>query len=94
LTARRSAPLGAAAAFSFYPSKNPGALGDGGAICTDDELLAGRVRRLRTLGQQKKGEHLELGYNERLDRLQAALRRAKLPHLDGWNAARRQQAIR
>jgi dTDP-4-amino-4,6-dideoxygalactose transaminase len=86
--------LGAAAAFSFYPSKNLGALGDGGAICTDDEWLAGRVRRLRNLGQQRKGEHLELGYNERLDGLQAALLRVKLPHLDRWNAARRQHAIR
>jgi dTDP-4-amino-4,6-dideoxygalactose transaminase len=86
--------LGAAAAFSFYPSKNLGALGDGGAICTDDEWLAARVRRLRNLGQHKKGEHLELGYNERLDGLQAALLRVKLPHLDGWNAARRQHAIR
>jgi dTDP-4-amino-4,6-dideoxygalactose transaminase len=86
--------LGAAAAFSFYPSKNLGALGDGGAICTNDEWLAARVRRLRNLGQQKKGEHLELGYNERLDGLQAALLRVKLPHLDSWNAARRQHAIR
>jgi dTDP-4-amino-4,6-dideoxygalactose transaminase len=86
--------LGTAAAFSFYPSKNLGALGDGGAICTDDESLAGRIRRLRNLGQQRKGEHLELGYNERLDGLQAALLRVKLPHLDGWNAARRQHAIR
>jgi dTDP-4-amino-4,6-dideoxygalactose transaminase len=85
--------LGAAAAFSFYPSKNLGALGDGGAICTDDGWLAERVRRLRNLGQQKKGEHLELGYNERLDGLQAALLRVKLPHLDGWNAARRRHAI-
>ncbi len=76
------------------PSKNLGALGDGGAICTDDEWLAARVRRLRNLGQQRKGEHLELGYNERLDGLQAALLRVKLPHLDGWNAARRQHAIR
>jgi dTDP-4-amino-4,6-dideoxygalactose transaminase len=86
--------LGAAAAFSFYPSKNLGALGDGGAICTDDELLAARVRRLRNLGQRTKGEHLDLGYNERLDGLQAALLRVKLPHLDGWNAARRQHAMR
>jgi dTDP-4-amino-4,6-dideoxygalactose transaminase len=85
--------LGAAAAFSFYPSKNLGALGDGGAVCTDDEWLAGRIRRLRNLGQQRKGEHLELGYNERLDGLQAALLRVKLPHLDRWNAARRRHAM-
>jgi dTDP-3-amino-3,4,6-trideoxy-alpha-D-glucose transaminase len=86
--------LGAAAAFSFYPSKNLGALGDGGAVCTDDESVAARIRRLRNLGQRKKGEHLELGYNERLDGLQAALLSVKLRHLDGWNAARRQHAIR
>ncbi len=86
--------LGTAAAFSFYPSKNLGALGDGGAVCTDDEWLAGRVRRLRNLGQQAKGDHVELGYNERLDGLQAALLRVKLPHLDSWNASRRQHAIR
>ena len=76
--------LGNTAAFS-YPSKNLGALGDGGAICTDDEVLAGRLRQLRNLGQRTKGEHVELGFNERLDGLQAALLRVKLPHLDGWN---------
>jgi dTDP-4-amino-4,6-dideoxygalactose transaminase len=84
--------LGAAAAFSFYPSKNLGALGDGGAVCTDDEMLAARLRRLRNLGQRVKGEHLEIGYNERLDGLQAALLRVKLPHLDDWNEARRAHA--
>jgi dTDP-4-amino-4,6-dideoxygalactose transaminase len=84
--------LGAAAAFSFYPSKNLGALGDGGAVCTSDEMLAARVRRLRHLGQRAKGEHVELGFNERLDGLQAALLRVKLPHLDGWNEARREHA--
>ena len=86
--------LGHAAAFSFYPSKNLGALGDGGAVCTDDEQIAARIRRLRNLGQLRKGEHVEMGYNERLDGLQAALLRVKLPHLDAWNAARRQHAIR
>ena len=91
---RRAGSVGDAAAFSFYPSKNLGALGDGGAVCTDDEMLAARLRRLRNLGQRTKGEHVELGYNERLDGLQAALLRVKLPYLDGWNDARRMHAQR
>ncbi len=91
---RRAGSLGGAAAFSFYPSKNLGALGDGGAICTDDEVLAARLRRLRNLGQRAKGEHLEVGYNERLDGLQAALLRVKLRHLDAANEARREHAER
>jgi len=90
----RAGSLGDAAAFSFYPSKNLGALGDGGAVCTDDDLLAARVRRLRNLGQRTKGEHVELGYNERLDALQAALLSVKLPHLDRWNHARQLHAER
>lgn len=91
---RRVGSLGEAAAFSFYPTKNLGALGDGGAVCTDDEVLAARLRRMRNLGQRAKGEHVELGYNDRLDGLQAALLRVKLPHLDGWNNARRVAAGR
>ncbi len=90
----RAGSLGAAAAFSFYPSKNLGALGDGGAVCTNDEILAGRLRRLRNLGQRAKGEHVELAGNERLDALQAALLRVKLRYLDGWNEARRRHAER
>jgi dTDP-3-amino-3,4,6-trideoxy-alpha-D-glucose transaminase len=86
--------LGHAAAFSFYPSKNLGALGDGGAVCTNDPALAARVRQLRDLGQRSKGEHVLIGYNARLDGLQAALLRAKLPHLDAWNTARRSHAQR
>lgn len=89
---RRAGSWGDAAAFSFYPSKNLGALGDGGAVCTRDEALAQRVARLRHLGQRSKGEHVVTGFNERLDGLQAALLRVKLAHLDGWNAARREHA--
>ena len=91
---RRAGSLGAAAGFSFYPSKNLGALGDGGAVCTDDGDIAARVRRLRHLGQRGKGNHVELGFNERLDGLQAALLRVKLPYLDQWNDARRTCAVR
>jgi dTDP-3-amino-3,4,6-trideoxy-alpha-D-glucose transaminase len=90
----RAGSLGTAAAFSFYPTKNLGALGDGGAVCTDDEVLAARLRRLRDLGRNAAGEHAELGHNQRLDALQAAFLRAKLPHLDGWNQARREHAQR
>jgi dTDP-3-amino-3,4,6-trideoxy-alpha-D-glucose transaminase len=91
---RTAGGFGVGAAFSFYPSKNLGALGDAGAICTDDDAIAQRARRLRNLGQRRKGEHLELGYNERLDGLQAALLRVKLRDLDGGNAARRAHAAR
>lgn len=91
---RRVGSLGDAAAFSFYPSKNLGALGDGGAVCAADPRLAERVRELRHLGQRGKGKHMVVGFNERLDGLQAALLRVKLPHLDRWNAARRAHASR
>ena len=83
---------GAAGCFSFYPSKNLGALGDGGMITTDDPEVAAAARSLRHLGQRGKGEHVEVGYNERLDTLQAAALRVKLPHLDAWNESRRQAA--
>jgi dTDP-4-amino-4,6-dideoxygalactose transaminase len=88
----RAGSLGDVACFSFYPSKNLGALGDGGAICTGDHDIAQRARALRHLGQLQKGAHDLTGYNERLDGLHAALLRAKLPHLDDWNAARRERA--
>jgi dTDP-4-amino-4,6-dideoxygalactose transaminase len=81
--------LGHAAAFSFYPSKNLGALGDGGAICTDDEGLASRARQLRDLGRDADKIHQLQGYNERLDGLQAAFLRVKLAYVDEWTHARR-----
>jgi dTDP-3-amino-3,4,6-trideoxy-alpha-D-glucose transaminase len=91
---RRAGSLGAAGAFSFYPSKNLGALGDAGAICTSDSGLAERARQLRNLGQRRKGEHVVVGHNERLDGLQAAFLRVKLPHLERWNRRRREVADR
>jgi dTDP-4-amino-4,6-dideoxygalactose transaminase len=89
---RRAGALGKAAAFSFYPGKNLGALGDGGAITTDDHELAERVRQLRDIGQRRKGEHVVAGFNERLDGIQAAFLRVKLNRLDAWNADRRGRA--
>jgi dTDP-4-amino-4,6-dideoxygalactose transaminase len=89
----RCGSLGTVACFSFYPSKNLGALGDGGAVCTGDADLAARVRALRNLGQHRKGEHSLPGANERLDALQAALLRVKLPRLGAANAARREHAL-
>ena len=91
---RRTGSLGTAAAFSFYPSKNLGALGDGGAICTSDPEIAERARALRHLGQRGKGEHEVTGWNERLHGMQAAFLRAKLPHLARWSQARRRAAAR
>jgi dTDP-3-amino-3,4,6-trideoxy-alpha-D-glucose transaminase len=88
----RGRPLGGrggAAAWSFYPGKNLGALGDGGAITTDDLALAERLRRLRNYGQAEKYRHVERGANSRLDELQAAFLRVKLPHVDAWNGRRR-----
>ncbi len=81
-----------AAAFSFYPTKNLGALGDGGAVITGDEAVATRVRRLRNGGQRDRYHHVEPGVNSRLDELQAAVLRARLPLLPAWTARRRQLA--
>ena len=89
---RRAGSIGHAAAFSFYPSKNLGAIGDGGMITTDDDQAAAKLRLLRNYGQRVKYHHSIVGINSRLDTLQAAVLRIKLPHLDGWNAARRRHA--
>lgn len=89
---RRAGSLGNAAATSFYPGKNLGALGDGGAVLTNDDALADTVRQLRNYGSKVKYQHELAGYNSRLDELQAAFLRAKLPVLDQWNARRREIA--
>jgi len=89
---RRAGSLGHAAAFSFYPGKNLGAAGDGGALTTNDPELAQKVRMLRNYGQRVKYHHDMLAFNRRLDSIQAAILRVKLRHLDAWNAARRQVA--
>jgi dTDP-4-amino-4,6-dideoxygalactose transaminase len=90
---RRAGNLGHAAGFSFYPGKNLGAFGDGGAVTTDDNDLAHKVRLLRNYGSQVKYQNEVQGYNSRLDPIQAAFLRAKLPVLDEWNR-RRQAAAR
>jgi len=88
----RAGAAGTAAAFSFYPSKNLAAIGDGGAIVTDDDGIAERARELRDLGRLGGPSHLVSGYNERLDGVQAAVLTIKLRELDAWNAARRAHA--
>ena len=87
-----AAQLGRATAFSFYPSKNLGAMGDAGAVVTDDERLASAVRALREHGQAGKYEHVREGYTARLDTIQAVVLLHKLPLLDAWNGERREAA--
>ena len=89
---RRAGSLGDAAGFSFYPGKNLGALGDGGAITTDDDDLAARLRKLRNYGSSVKYQHEVEGVNSRLDEMQSAILRAKLQHLDADNARRAEVA--
>jgi dTDP-4-amino-4,6-dideoxygalactose transaminase len=81
--------IGTAGAFSFYPTKNLGALGDGGAVVTGDPSLAARIKRLRNGGQTDRYTHAEPGVNSRLDEMQAAILRARLPLLPAWTARRR-----
>ncbi|MGB4594027.1 MAG: DegT/DnrJ/EryC1/StrS family aminotransferase [Coriobacteriia bacterium] len=89
---KRAGSLARAAAFSFFPSKNLGAAGDGGIITTDDAELAARCRKIASHGTSKKYFHDAFGVNSRLDALQAAVLLVKLPHLDRWNAERRAAA--
>jgi dTDP-4-amino-4,6-dideoxygalactose transaminase len=91
---RRAGSLGDAAGFSFYPVKNLGALGDGGAVTTNDSQLADAVRLLRNYGSRVKYQHECQGVNSRLDEFQAAFLRVKLQHLDEWNERRAQLATR
>ena len=85
---RRAGSMGAAGCFSFYPTKNLGGAGDGGMVTTDDEALARRLRVLRVHGGETKYRHGVVGLNSRLDALQAAVLRVKLPRLDAWSDAR------
>ncbi|MBM3268778.1 MAG: DegT/DnrJ/EryC1/StrS family aminotransferase [Candidatus Sericytochromatia bacterium] len=91
---RRAGTFGRAGCFSFYPGKNLGAYGEAGAVVTESPEVADRVRVLRNQGSRSKHEHEFVGYNSRLDELQAAVLRIKLRRLDDWNARRRELAAR
>jgi dTDP-4-amino-4,6-dideoxygalactose transaminase len=92
LAGRPAGSLGDAEAFSFFPSKNLGGFGDGGAVLTDEEAVAAAARRLRSHGSADRRTHTAIGFNSRLDELQAAALRVLLPHLEEWTAARRRVA--
>jgi dTDP-4-amino-4,6-dideoxygalactose transaminase len=94
LGGRRVGQFGVIACFSFYPTKNLGACGEGGALTTNDAAIAARARALRNHSQSRRYEHDEIGYNYRMDSFQAAVLRVKLKHLDAWNAARAAHAGR
>lgn len=89
---QRVGGIGHVAGFSLYPGKNLGAYGDAGIITTNDADLADKLRLLRNYGSREKYHHESIGYNRRLDTLQASVLRTKLPHLDDWSAARRRNA--
>jgi dTDP-4-amino-4,6-dideoxygalactose transaminase len=91
---KRVGQFGVAAGFSFYPGKNLGAYGEGGALVTNDPRLAARARSLREHGQSQRYLHEELGYNYRMDSLQGAVLSIKLRHLEDWNRARAAHAKR
>jgi dTDP-4-amino-4,6-dideoxygalactose transaminase len=91
---RRVGTFGRAGCFSFYPGKNLGAIGEAGAVVTDDDAFAARVRRLRDHAQDGRHHHVEVGYNARMEGVQGAALAVKLPHLDRWNAARARHAGR
>jgi len=91
---KQTGTFGQMGAYSFFPSKNLGGCGDGGLMATDDDALAETARALRVHGSRKKYHNETVGYNSRLDELQAAILRVKLPHLEAWNAGRRQVAER
>jgi len=91
---KKAGAMGKAGAFSFYPGKNLGACGEGGAVTTNDDEIARKVRMLRDHGQSRKYYHDTEGYNGRLDAIQAGILRVKLAHLSEWNEQRRQAAVR
>ena len=91
---KRAGSLGSAAGFSFYPAKNLGAWGDGGSVVTKESDLANRIRKIRNYGQEEKYNHVEIGWNSRLDSIQATVLQEKLKLLDRWNQKRREVASR
>ena len=91
-TGRRAGSLGAAAAFSFYPTKNLSAYGEAGLVTTSNPDMAAHMRRLRNHGSSRRYLHEEMGWNSRLDAMQAAILRVKLKYVEGWNEARRERA--